>query len=81
MAKFALFSYPAYYPSGGMGDYVASFDTQEEAENIASTYETPGYQLSEFREVVNCETMEVVGEWSEQPYNAKTIVRIGHDEQ
>lgn len=73
MAKFALFSYPAYYPSGGMGDYVASFDTQEAAESVAGAYETPGFHLHEFREVVNCETMEVIGEWSERPYNSKKL--------
>ena len=81
MAKFAVFSFPAYYPRGGMGGYVRSFDTQDEAESFASTYAHPVYSLEEFREVVNCETMEVVGEWSERPYNSKTIVRIGHNEE
>jgi hypothetical protein len=33
-----LFVTASYYPSGGMGDYVASFDTLDEARDYARTH-------------------------------------------
>ena len=31
MKRFAVFAGSTYYPSAGLGDFVASFDTEEEA--------------------------------------------------
>ena len=35
MRRFAVFKSPYYYPYGGMGDFVKSFDTKEEADAFA----------------------------------------------
>lgn len=75
MAKFALFSFEQYYPSGGMDDYVGSFDTKEAAEKIASVYDPPGYSLCQFRQVVDCASLDVVSEWVEEFDGTKNVVR------
>lgn len=34
MKRYAVFEHTQYYPSGGMSDFVAAFDTEEEAETF-----------------------------------------------
>lgn len=43
MKPYWLFAGNIYYPSGGMGDFVGSFDTLEEAKNADRPGE-PGYR-------------------------------------
>ena len=36
MRRFAVFAGPCYYASGGLHDYIGSFDTLSEAESVAA---------------------------------------------
>lgn len=43
--RFAVFRMPHYYPHGGMGDFIKSFDTREEAEALAKSLDKKGYDI------------------------------------
>lgn len=54
MKRYLVFAYPAYYPSGGWGDFKAAFDTAEEAITFASNITS----ASGGKEVIDLETGE-----------------------
>lgn len=57
MYRFLLFSYPEYYPCGGVGDLCISFNTVKELEDNYSKNER---SLSEYIEVFDTKTGEIV---------------------
>jgi hypothetical protein len=54
MKRYALFCYDAYYPGGGWGDFVNSFDTVDEAMS------EPGNKDWDYAEVIDLTTGEDV---------------------
>lgn len=56
MKKYMLFCYDQYYPTGGMGDFVASFDSLEDA--ILKAKE----RGDDYREIYDRDTLQEV--WS-----------------
>ena len=57
MYRFLLFSYPEYYPCGGVGDLCISFNTVKELED---NYLKNERRLSEYIEVFDTKTGEIV---------------------
>jgi len=53
--KYILFSYPGFYPDGGMKDLVGSFDTIEDAKKSIG-------QFDNFSEIVDRDTWEIAWE-------------------
>ena len=56
MKKYMLFCYDQYYPTGGMGDFVASFDSLEDAILRAKA------RGDDYREIYDRDTLQEV--WS-----------------
>ncbi len=54
--KFIVFSFPEYYPSGGMGDVTAEYDNLEEAKNHFKKINN----VSDFNYVIDRDTWECV---------------------
>jgi hypothetical protein len=50
--KYIVFAYEQYYPSGGMGDIVGSFDTIEEARERGSD--------NDYCDIVDRDTWEII---------------------
>lgn len=65
MKRFLLFSFPEYYPCGGMGDVKHQFDTIEEARAWLGKEENL-YDLSEYAYLFDCEKREVV--WDKEEF-------------
>ena len=61
MKRFILFSFPDYYPSGGLGDVKMDFDTKEEFDLWYSIEENK-YSLSDTAYLFDCETKVYVWE-------------------
>lgn len=60
MKRFLLFSYPEYYPSGGLGDVLHEFDSLE----VQPFVDALIYGLSESAYVFDCEKREIVKDYS-----------------
>lgn len=45
MKRYWLFTFPTFYPSGGMDDFVNSYDTAEEAIQAAKRSTRPNRQV------------------------------------
>lgn len=61
MKKFMLFSGETFYPSGGMKDYVYSFDTLKEARAyIQCTHQS---FMMHWHHVADRDTGEIVWDW------------------
>ncbi len=57
--QFLLFSFPEFYPSGGLGDITEEFDTEQAAR---AYIEKNLYNLSEYAYLFDCQTRNVI--WS-----------------
>lgn len=63
MTKFMLFGGDSYYPSGGMGDYLGTYDSIEEAKG-------GGGERCDWAHVVDMDTLVTVASWL-KPYEKR----------
>lgn len=49
MYRFLLFSYPEYYPCGGLGDMILQFNTVEELKEVDTSDITDGIEVYDFK--------------------------------
>lgn len=70
MYRFLLFSYPEYYPCGGIGDLRISFNTIEEVEK---EYERLPFGLCEYIEVFDTKTGRTINESDNFPEVVKEV--------
>jgi hypothetical protein len=54
MKRFLLFDFPEYYPSGGLSDVVAEFDTEEEAQSYIKD-RLKKYGFSDYAYLFDCD--------------------------
>jgi len=54
--RFVVFSYREYYPAGGWGDHVGSYDTVEEARASADYHR--GGSVSSYTDIIDLHTGE-----------------------
>lgn len=59
MYRFLLFSYPEYYPCGGLGDMILQFNTIEELKEVDTSDITDGIEVYDFKY-----GKEIFGEYS-----------------
>lgn len=61
MKRFLIFAGPDYYPSGGMGDYIAVRESLEEAISVAKSTSCDWYNIAEVGEKEVLVRLEVWG--------------------
>lgn len=49
MYRFLLFSYPEYYPCGGLGDMILQFNTVEELKEVDTSDITDSIEVYDFK--------------------------------
>lgn len=59
MKRFLLFEFPEFYPSGGLSDVTAEFDSKEEAMEYVKK-RNAGYAFSDSAYIFDCDTRETI---------------------
>ena len=77
MYRFLLFSYPEYYPCGGVGDLCISFNTVKELED---NYLKNERSLSEYIDVFDTKTGRTINESDSFPEVVKEVKRYLENE-
>lgn len=66
MKRYLLFGGEWYYPSGGWGDFVDSFDTKEQAFEVAKSSQ---FSYLEWCHIIDSQTGEYVGNKSDKKWS------------
>ena len=76
MYRFLLFSYPEYYPCGGLDDLILQFNTIEELKEVDT------YDISEYVEVYDFKAgKEIFGDHSPDSKEHKVTKLVSHMEE